>query len=120
MAQHNETGSLGEQLAVKFLAKAGYKIIANNWRYLKYEIDIIAQFENTLVFVEVKTRTPNIVATPEDSLTKAKQKHLIEAADHYIRNNNINIEARIDLISIYVKEKKYWIKHIENAITPKW
>jgi len=120
MAQHNETGSLGEQLAANFLIKSGYKILATNWRFLKYEVDIISVFDNTLVFVEVKTRTPNIVATPEDSLTKAKQKRLVEAADFYIRNNNIDMEARIDLIFIYIQNKKYWIKHIENAITPRW
>ena len=120
MAQHNETGSLGEQLAVRFLTKAGYRILATNWRYMKYEIDIVSVFENTLIFVEVKTRTPCTVASPEDSITKAKQKRLVEAADYYIKHNNIDMEARIDLVLVYVKDTKHWIKHIENAITPRW
>ena len=120
MAEHNELGKLGEQLAQKFLIKKGYEISETNWRCRKYEVDIIAIKDKILVFVEVKTRTPGLVSTPEDSMTAAKQKQLIGAADVYIKERNINLDARIDLISIYVKDKKYWIKHTENAITPRW
>lgn len=120
MAQHNETGKLGEQLSVSFLKKAGFEIIAVNWKAMKYEIDIIVKKNNIIIFVEVKTRTPNNVSSPEKSITKFKQKHLIEAVNIYINENNITCEARIDFIFIYIKNKKYWIKHIENAIIPKW
>jgi putative endonuclease len=120
MADHNELGKLGEGLALKFLLKNGFEILHTNWRCRKYEVDIIATKENTLVFVEVKTRTPGVVSTPEDSMTRAKQKQLVEAADMYIKEHNVETEARIDLISIYIKDKKYWVKHTENAVTPRW
>jgi putative endonuclease len=57
MAAHNELGKKGEQLAIDFLIKNEYKILEKNYRYLKAEVDIIAQKENTLVVVEVKTRS---------------------------------------------------------------
>jgi putative endonuclease len=120
MADHNDLGKLGENLAQKFLIENGFEIVTTNWRCRKYEVDIIANKDNMLVFVEVKTRTPGVVSTPEDSMTRAKQKQLVEAADMYIKEHNIDKEARIDLISIYIKEKKYWIRHTENAVVPRW
>ncbi len=120
MADHNELGKLGENLAQKFLIDNGFEIVATNWRCRKYEVDIIANKDNMLVFVEVKTRTPCGVSTPEDSMNRAKQKQLVEAADIYIKEHNINLEARIDLISIFIKDKKYWVKHTENAVIPRW
>ena len=55
MAEHNEVGKQGEVIAVKYLAKKGYNIITQNWRFQKAEIDIIAKYENQIVIVEVKT-----------------------------------------------------------------
>ncbi|MGI6478566.1 MAG: YraN family protein [Salinivirgaceae bacterium] len=120
MAEHNDLGKYGEELALKYLRNAGFQIRCTNWRFRKYEVDIIAVKDNTLVFVEVKTRTPSPISTPEDSMTRAKQKQLINAADTYIKANDIEMESRIDLISIYVKGNKHWIKHYENAVTPQW
>lgn len=74
MAQHNELGKLGEELAADFLVKKGYKIRAKNWRYLKAEVDIIAEKENTIVAVEVKTRTSDYFGDPQDFITKKKNK----------------------------------------------
>ena len=72
MAEHNELGKIGEQLAIDYLLKNGYKIRERNYRYLKAEVDIIALKENTLVAVEVKTRTSNYFGNPEDFVTKKK------------------------------------------------
>jgi transcription-repair coupling factor (superfamily II helicase) len=57
MAEHNELGKLGEELAAEYLQKKGYVILATNWVFQKAEIDILAQKENTLAVVEVKTRS---------------------------------------------------------------
>ena len=57
MAEHNELGKLGEEMAVEFLKKDGYKIVETNWTFQKAEIDIIAQKENVLAIIEVKTRS---------------------------------------------------------------
>ena len=74
MATHNELGILGEQLALEYLVEKGYKVLEKNWRYLKAEIDIIAQKDNTLIIVEVKTRTSTFFGNPEDFVTKTKVK----------------------------------------------
>lgn len=120
MAKHNDLGKLGEQIAARYLINKGFSILHTNWRYRKYEIDIIARYNETIVFVEVKTRTPNTVSTPKDSMTRAKQKQLIEAADIYIKDNQTDIDSRIDLITIFVKDRKYSLEHIEQAVIPRW
>ncbi len=120
MATHNQLGKFGEETAVNYLIKNGYQIQHRNWRYRKYEIDIIAIQNNQLVFIEVKTRTPNPDFSPEDSLTRSKQKQLIEGAHHYITQNGWQQEARIDVIKVFIANRKTQIEHIENAIIPTW
>lgn len=120
MATHNQLGKIGEETAVNYLINNGYQIQHRNWRYRKYEIDIIALKDNQLVFVEVKTRTPNPDYSPEDSLNRNKLKQLIEGAHYYITQTGWEHEARIDVIKIFITNKKTQIEHIENAITPTW
>ena len=91
MAKHNILGKRGEELAVHFLQNLGYVIIASNWQQHKFEIDIIAQDNNEIVFVEVKTRTSDFFGNPEEAVTLSKQKHLIEGADYYVNKNENNL-----------------------------
>lgn len=72
MAEHNELGKLGEELAVDFLQKNGYDILETNWVFQKAEIDIIAQKDNTLVAVEVKTRSSIDFGLPQDFVKPKK------------------------------------------------
>lgn len=72
MASHNKLGSLGENIAKDFLKRKGFIIIALNWRYLHYEIDIIARHQNMLVFVEVKTRTTIMYGFPDEPIDHKK------------------------------------------------
>ena len=118
MSDHNELGKRGEQLAREYLIKKGYKILAFNWRYRKEELDIIAQTNNTIVFVEVKTRSSSYFESPEQAVTLKKQKFLINAANEYIQSNNIEMEARFDIIAIICNSKCNQINHIENAFYP--
>ena len=84
MAQHNELGKTGEQIAVDLLVKKGYEIKERNWRFKKAEIDIIAQKDNFLIAVEVKTRSTDDFGDPQEFL-KPKQKNLlIVAMDEYV------------------------------------
>jgi len=116
MADHNELGKLGEQIAVNLLLKKGYKIIARNWRYLKAEIDIIAQKdEATLVIVEVKTRSNNFIGNPEEFVTEKKIKLLVKAANEFITSNELDVEARFDIIAIVKNTKYEKIEHLEDA-----
>lgn len=118
MAQHNETGKEGEELAANYLLKNGYEILARNWHYGKLEVDIIAQKENTLCIVEVKTRTGNYFGEPHEAVTKAKEKFLADAADYYIQSKNLEVECRYDIISITLYNGRHEIEMIEDAFYP--
>lgn len=116
MAQHNDFGKEAELAATDFLIKNGYKIIAQNYRYLKAEVDIIARIENTIVIVEVKARSTDIFINPEEAVTKAKIKLLISAADHFVQDIKEDLEVRFDIISVLLeKDKSLKINHIPDA-----
>lgn len=118
MADHNILGKEGEDLAVQFLKELGYEIVEENWQYKKFEIDVIAKDGNEMVFVEVKTRSTSFFGEPEEAVTNQKQKHLIEGADFYLNENEIDLESRFDVISIVLNNNKPQIKHIKSAFYP--
>ena len=118
MASHNQLGEKGEQLALAFLRELGYETIVANWRERKFEIDIIALDQNEIVFVEVKTRSSEMFGRPEEAVTLKKQEHLIEGADFYIQENEIDLESRFDVVSIILNSNKEEIRHIKNAFYP--
>ena len=115
MGTHNEFGKKGEQLAVDFLLGKGYQILARNYRYLKAEIDIIAKFGNKVVIVEVKARNANHLLDPKQAISKKKIKLLVIAADHYMLENQLNLEVRFDIIGVLKSTKGYKIEHLEDA-----
>ena len=118
MAEHNLLGKKGEEKAVEFLKKLGYEIVATNWLEQKFEIDIIAKDGNEFVFVEVKTRSTDFFGTPEEAVTPAKQNHLIEVADFYIQQHEIDLEARFDVIAIVLNKQNITINHFKAAFYP--
>lgn len=122
MNNHLTFGARGEELAEKFLCEKGYEILERNWHYGQKEIDIIARYKNLLVIVEVKTRSGTMWEQPFQAVNRRKQKMIVEAADAYIRKNNIDFEVRFDVVSIVLDKKKTEIEHIENAFYPllKW
>ena len=105
MAQHNELGKKGEELAVGFLLKNGYKILERNYIFQKAEVDIIARKEDTLAVVEVKTRSTNYFGNPEDFLKPEQIKNLVKAVNEYVTVYDLEVEVRFDIISI-IKEKQ--------------
>ncbi len=115
MATHNELGAKGESMAVQFLMAKNYQIIEINWRWQKAEVDIIAQSDQTLVFVEVKTRSSDTFMKPEEAVHDKKQQLLIEAAEAYCEANNIEMELRFDVVAIIHQGNKTITKHIEGA-----
>ncbi len=111
-----DKGKIGEEIAVKFLTKKGFKILRRNYRYGKGEIDIIAMDGDKLIFVEVKTRISDRFGTPEDSVTIKKRKQLRKIADAFLQTNEVEFsECRFDVIGIILKRGKLEINHIENA-----
>lgn len=80
---HHLTGKQGEALASGFLKQKGFTILHCNWRYSRYEIDIIAEKGGVLHFIEVKTRRTDTFGLPEESVSVKKLKHLMRAAAAY-------------------------------------
>lgn len=111
-------GNSGENLAKEHLLQQGYEILESNWRFRKYEVDIIAKNHNTIVFVEVKTRKSNTFGAPESFVNRQKQNFLIAAAQNYMSKSNLNLEARFDIISVLGTNNKQTVKHLEAAFYP--
>ena len=115
MAQHNELGEKGEQLAVDYLLEQGYSIVEKNYRYQKAEVDIIAKKENVLIAVEVKTRSTNEFGNPQDFVNQKKIKLLVSAMDNYVVENELDTEVRFDVIAITKEGNVFNIEHLEDA-----
>jgi len=115
MATHNELGKKGEDLAVDFLLKNNYNILARNYIYQKAEVDILAQKGETLAVVEVKTRTSSNFGDPQQFLKPKQIQRIIKAVDEFINTNNMNVEVRFDIIAIVMNSKETTLKHLENA-----
>jgi len=117
--KRRDTGILGENLARDFLAKNGYQILETNYRCPEGEIDIIARHEDTLVFVEVRTKKSQQFGSPEESITPTKMARLRTVAAHYGQtHSNLPPLWRIDVIAIVLnqRERVLRIELIENAV----
>lgn len=110
-------GIKGEEKAVQFLIRKEYLILERNYRFGRNEIDIIALNNEQIVFVEVKTRNSNVLGEPYAAVTKHKQKQIIKVANHYLVENRICRDARLDVISIVLNKNVEKIEHIEAAFS---
>ena len=118
MAQHNDFGAQGEDIAIDYLRKKNYIILDRNWRSGHKEIDIVARKDDTVVFVEVKARANVLYGKPEDAVTRKKMHLFVLAADAYLRYNAIDLEVRFDIITITGTTDKPYIRHYEQAFRP--
>lgn len=115
MAEHNDLGKLGEELAIEFLQKNGYTILETNWTFQKAEIDIIVQKESCLAIVEVKTRSSIDLGLPQDFVNPKKMQLLVKAANEYVVQNDLDVNVRFDIIAIHKSNSQFNIEHIEEA-----
>jgi putative endonuclease len=118
MMKRRETGAIGEQIACDFLGNNGYRIIERNYRCPKGEADIVAMQNDTLVFVEVRTKASRLFGTPEESITPAKMEKLRNVAACYWQNRDNPPENwRIDVVAIQMEGQRVSrIELIENAV----
>jgi putative endonuclease len=114
---HQHFGNTSEELAASYLKRKGFTIIKRNYRYKKWEIDIIAQKEKLLLFVEVKARNSIKFGYPETFVNKQKQIRLQTIAENYIINTSWNDAIRFDIISILKQKNDIQITHIEDAFS---
>ncbi len=127
MSTTTEIGRFGERAAAKHLIKKGYTITAVNYHASHYEIDIVAENQDFIVFTEVKTReskNASIFGSAAESVTYSKQNRTLSAAKTYLYENGNpeNKQIRFDVIEVYIKKIKFalfpvieCINHIEDA-----
>ena len=121
MALHNELGKAGEEEAVQFLNRKGYRIRHRNWRSGKKELDIIAVYGNELIIIEVKTRRNNLYGNPEEAVNERKIRRIISSAETYVKKYEIDLSIRFDIITLTGETPPFHIEHIENAFySPIW
>ena len=106
MANHNNTGQLGEKMAAEYLLKRGFNILHKNWRHSHWEVDVIASLNDTLHFIEVKTRRTNKFGFPEDDVTKKKMENLINASEEYLLLYPQWKQIQFDILSISILKNK--------------
>ena len=126
--QKQQTGNLGESLACDYLTRQGFRIVARNVHLSHNELDIVAENDNYIIFVEVKTRSALV---PDESdfgsagraVDKSKRKGTVKAANMYLASYRGTKQPRIDVIEVYLKDSDspfptptlLKINHIENA-----
>lgn len=114
--KRKELGKSGEQLAREYLRKKGYKILEHNYRTRYGEIDIIAQQDSSIVFIEVRTKRTPKFGPPQLSITKFKRNQITKSALAYIKENAISDQScRFDVVAITFESSGTKIDHIENA-----
>lgn len=107
-------GKLGEDLAVIYLKRIGYKILERNFRCRVGEVDIIAKDVEEIVFIEVKTRTNNTYGEPSEAVDYIKKEHIIKTANYYLYKNKLyNKSIRFDVIEVFLSNK-FHINHIKQ------
>jgi putative endonuclease len=100
MAQHNTTGKWGEGLAAEYLLQNGFVLLHQNWRHSHWEVDIIAEKNNVLHFIEVKTRRTKKFGHPEESVNKKKIQNLVSASEEYLYQYPQWQRIQFDILSI--------------------
>lgn len=112
---HIVLGKYGEKLARIYMLNKGYIILERNYFNNNLEVDIIAEKDNEVVFVEVKTRKKKNLFGPEHAVDRNKEENLLEISENYMVLNQLDLSYRIDIISIIINESSFSINHFENA-----
>jgi putative endonuclease len=119
--EKKELGKKGEEKALRFLKKNGYRIIENNYVCKMGEMDIIAREKDTLVFIEVKTRTSTEFGPPQLAVNLSKQRQLSKVALNYLKEKHLeDPKARFDVVAILLGQKREEIELIRDAFDLNW
>lgn len=114
--EKKELGRKGEEKALRFLKKKGYRIIERNYVCKLGEMDLIAKEKDTLVFIEVKTRTSMAFGPPQLAVTPFKQRQLSKVALNFLKEKKVeDVKARFDVVAILLPPEKEEIELIRNA-----
>jgi len=112
--QNISKGQSGEKAAVKFLRARGFVILHKNYKTNLGEVDIIATYKGTLVFIEVKTRSTNFLDSPSEAVTAFKRRKINQVAAQFLSRHQMrDVPVRFDVVEVYTVENR--IELIENA-----
>ena len=119
--QKKELGKKGEDLALRFLKKNGYRIFERNYVCKMGEVDIIAKEKDTLAFIEVKTRTSTTFGPPQLAVNSAKQMQLSKVALYFLKEKGLeDVKARFDVVAILLGPRGAEIELIRDAFDVRW
>jgi len=118
MVSTRELGEMAEGLAQQHLVKLGYEILDTNWYHGHLELDIVAKDGDELVIIEVKARTGIRYEHPSEAVTNTKIKRIVDAADAYLIEKDLNVETRFDVITVIFVDKKFELEHFKDAFYP--
>lgn len=115
MAERNDTGREGENEARRYLESCGYCVLHVNWRWHRYELDIVARQGGELVVVEVKTRSAGYLVDPGEAVDRPKIRRIVAAADAYVRRFHIEQPVRFDVMLLVKEKDTFRIDHLKDA-----
>lgn len=119
MGRSNDLGAWGEEKAARFLTQRGFTVVERNFRCAYGEVDIVAENETYLVFVEVRLRKSTRFGTPEETVDHRKQQKLRLAAETYLQQHPTEKQPRFDVVALYAKDGMETVplpvRHIINA-----
>jgi putative endonuclease len=119
--QKKELGKKGEDLALRYLKKNGYRVYETNYVCKMGEVDIIAKEKDTLAFIEVKTRTSTAFGPPQLAVNAAKQMQLSKVALYFLKEKGLgDIKARFDVVAIVLGPRGPEIELIRDAFDVRW
>lgn len=114
----NAFGELGERIAARYLEQSGWKIVARRFRSGRRDIDLVAQQENLIAFVEVKARSGDEFGDPVEAVNHRKQRELTKSAQTWIdRHGRAGESYRFDVLGILLKERRVFVRHIAGAFS---
>jgi putative endonuclease len=119
--QKKELGKKGEEVALRFLKKRGYRIIEQNYVCKMGEMDLIAKEKDTLAFIEVKTRTSTAFGPPQLAVNSSKQRQLSKVALYFLKEKKLeDVKARFDVVAIILGQNGEEIELIKDAFDLNW
>jgi len=114
----SDFGELGERIAARWLERQGYTVLARRWRSGHRDIDVIAQRDGVVAFVEVKTRAALEFGDPVEAVHAQKQRSLVRSAREWMaKHDGAEPEYRFDVIGVLLRDRTVWVRHIESAFT---
>jgi putative endonuclease len=115
LAKHNKLRKDGELIAFMVLQRDGFTILETNWYFQKSEVDIIAQKDRFLIFIEVTTSSNKKFGNSSESIDKKKIRLYKDAVEGYLEQYPSDLEVRFDVVNIIIGKDETEIEHISNA-----